>query len=459
MRRRQLPRIAWLQTMRLPAIAASVTAALAISVLPAAAVPPPTPAPSIAGKIEVPRALGGDAWHPSDSRRSATAEGRATVPLKELAEARRKAVLTSAGTATPAPAKDSRSMAPGDYDYFTREQCRKYTPGGLNESRTRIKNHFAFCQVAKLTYSFFLNNDPTQKRIGAYTFRLTVIGRGQRNAPQMEFDATLDKWKGYGRVDPNAPLTMALNCLNAGAATCAAPIGSRTDSITNWRVQDSHSARFDTSLSPHDGNLVFYPQDRVNHHQLQVALTGGPEGGTVTYEQPFRCDAASYLYGTGGCIFHTVEAVLHYSTSDKRVKGVAKHIKLAQNHPDRVYPRWGEGVVIPGGKKSGKPLTRLVPGVDVEARRYYDANNADAQFICRWNDPDFSDPTKQCDEYPFRSTWEGANYVNLHPSEIWRFSARMVDGTQNGNAGSDLAVWYGQDRILAKDAFWVQIDD
>jgi hypothetical protein len=34
----------------------------------------------------------------------------------------------------------------------------------------------------------------------------------------------------------------------------------------------------------------------------------------------------------------------------------------------------------------------------------------------------------------------------------------MVDGAENGLAGSALGVWYTQDHILAKDAFWVQID-
>ncbi len=34
----------------------------------------------------------------------------------------------------------------------------------------------------------------------------------------------------------------------------------------------------------------------------------------------------------------------------------------------------------------------------------------------------------------------------------------MVDGTRNGNAGSALGVWYTQDHILARDAFWGRID-
>ncbi|MBL3671629.1 hypothetical protein JL475_38365 [Streptomyces sp. M2CJ-2] len=52
---------------------------------------------------------------------------------------------------------------------------------------------------------------------------------------------------------------------------------------------------------------------------------------------------------------------------------------------------------------------------------------------------------QDCDEFPFRSTLEGA------ASSKWDFSVRAVDTTQNQSAGGSLVAFYGSDRVLAWD--------
>ncbi|MFE5853508.1 NucA/NucB deoxyribonuclease domain-containing protein [Streptomyces sp. NPDC056500] len=62
-----------------------------------------------------------------------------------------------------------------------------------------------------------------------------------------------------------------------------------------------------------------------------------------------------------------------------------------------------------------------------------------------------SNPGEQCDKSPFSSTKEGAGKGDGN------FSVRYVRGAQNGSAGTKLAVWYGQDRILDGDGYGIWV--
>ncbi|MFI1972577.1 NucA/NucB deoxyribonuclease domain-containing protein [Streptomyces cinnamoneus] len=69
---------------------------------------------------------------------------------------------------------------------------------------------------------------------------------------------------------------------------------------------------------------------------------------------------------------------------------------------------------------------------------------------------------QQCDEYPFRTTLEGA------ASKDWDFSVRAVDRSDNAGAGSRLKLYVLHERILrwdagladpqrSNDAYWVNV--
>jgi hypothetical protein len=56
-------------------------------------------------------------------------------------------------------------------------------------------------------------------------------------------------------------------------------------------------------------------------------------------------------------------------------------------------------------------------------------------------------PGKQCDEYPFPSTWQSAS----------SYSRRMINGPQNEDGGRTLSRFYLYSRIIEKDRFLVWI--
>lgn len=416
------------------------------------AVADPSSRPKLLGELVMPEGQGRDAWRSMTQEEAAAGKDIPDRTLREIAEGQRKAVLDARDeTSVTAAAVTDLSYF---YDYYTLDECRQHDPE-QNEQEVHRKNHFAFCLVSRPTYQFFRDFGPLRFLVGEYTFRLTLLGRGERGVQRMRFDLELDDWGGWGTRDPKAPLGITLRCINYPRAECDTIGGGRQGTVANWQSNGYDFATFITSRSPGGGDYVHYDEDRVNYHDMRIQLTSAQ--GTTKFDQPFRCDAADYASG-GGCIFHEVDAVLHYHLTGHGVDSVAAHIKKAQDDPANVYPG-GEGTMIPGGKSSGRPLTRLYPGMDGEARAYYNANNRVVRRTCRtYDSANWDDPDMQCDEYPFRSTWEGAHYTETTPGSMWKYSARMVDGDENEQAGRDLGFFYTQDHILAKDAFWVQID-
>ncbi|WP_084723407.1 NucA/NucB deoxyribonuclease domain-containing protein [Streptomonospora alba] len=57
-----------------------------------------------------------------------------------------------------------------------------------------------------------------------------------------------------------------------------------------------------------------------------------------------------------------------------------------------------------------------------------------------------------CDEHPFASTYEGAS-----TGEEKRFSARLIDGDDNKEAGGRLQATYYRQRLFDGDPFYVRI--
>jgi hypothetical protein len=450
----------------------SLLLALTAATLPASAdSQDDTPAPSIASgeltaELKLPRADGGvngggrsdepHRWHISDGTEKADNKPRRT--LREVAEGQRKAVTEAADEPAPAPsasAEKSADVRPlADYDYYTTSECREFDPGDELEQEVRIKNHYAFCLVSRPTYVFYREVLGVRIPVGETSFRITLLGRGERGVQRMRWDMELDDWDGSGIQDANAPLSIGMDCVNYPYASCDELGESAQSTIAAWKFNGYAWATFFTGASEGGHDFIHYDQDRVNYHDMRLSITGAE--GTGTFDQSFRCDAAAYASG-GGCIYHEVDAVMHYKLTGEGVDSVAAHIKKAQDDPANVYPG-GIGTTIPGGKSSGVPLTRLYPKMDGPSQAYYNANNRVVRATCRQYDPNWGTTGMECDEYPFRSTWEGAHYTEKWPNSAQKYSARMVDGDENGLAGTQLGVWYTQDHILAKDAFWVQIN-
>jgi hypothetical protein len=163
---------------------------------------------------------------------------------------------------------------------------------------------------------------------------------------------------------------------------------------------------------------------------------------TLTLTAPeVRCDDATPGKDIG-CVFANVTPVLTYSLSWPYPE-LARHIADAQG--------------------SGLPslLTRLTdPGL-IEANRATACPDS-------YPRPD----GKSCDEYPFASTYQGAAFTGGGPRTFdWcqvdigqpgstgesGYSVCMIDADQNSGGGSALGSFYGDNRVIDHDAFYVSI--
>lgn len=149
-----------------------------------------------------------------------------------------------------------------------------------------------------------------------------------------------------------------------------------------------------------------------------------------------RCDRATYVGSAAGCVLPAVIPILDdYAISDETVAQVAQHVATAQSRT-----QWGT---------LARPLHRLYDDALRKKNRYAACGTTTAPF-----DDDMANPS--CDEFPFASTWEGA-----YTQEGWTSaddgSTAVVDLTQNRQAGSDLAAFYREQRVLDGDAFLVRV--
>ncbi|GAA3573211.1 hypothetical protein GCM10022419_062680 [Nonomuraea rosea] len=221
------------------------------------------------------------------------------------------------------------------------------------------------------------------------------------------------------------------------------------------------------------------PLDKIIFHSWRLRYDGTsleyPAGGRQTVERPFRCDSATYFNRWGtvfdkGCVLTNVIPHLQYDISDTRVQEVARHIREAQDSPAITWPKESHTKNIPGKWVLTDPEDPQLPdglhrvlGDSAIAKE----NTKFKNYACDRNGPYNALtglPPKtpqqtaegyQCDEYPFRSSEEGAS------NSRYDFSVKWVPGSQNGSAGGRLnQQFFFDDRILRiVDEFWVKINN
>ncbi|WIX85695.1 hypothetical protein [Amycolatopsis sp. DG1A-15b] len=444
-------------------MAALFVVVLAFTFGPPAAQAETTDAATLVGRMELPDGgtLGGFDQSLQDVAKNALEHSPAPTKwsLSESANAPTARLRAPEGTASGGDVTimTDTSAAADTRDLYTWEECEQHDPHAQRVNAV-LKNHYALCIVARGRYTFEECVEGRCTVVGWYAWRLTVLGEGTRGTQTMYLTGRFDQWVPVNKVNPGGTLSAGFDCLNLGNSVCRSdhPSG-RTDTLIDWMLNGYFGDTFDTTGSPAADDRIHYAADKVNYHELSI-WTDSPDMPGGSFQYAFRCDAAEYVNG-GACIYHDIDAKIRYPLTGGGVDDVAAHIKKAQDDPEHTYPG-GVGTVIPG-KPGDKPLTRLYPKMDDESGKYYEQNNTIAKDTCfRYEPIEYAlDPTKQCDEYPFRSTWEGANFTRWYPNAAWKYSAKMVNGKQNGLAGSQLGGWYKRDNILAKDKFWVEITD
>lgn len=380
-----------------------------------------------------------------------------------------------------------------------------------------IPDRTHFCSHAHLMLGTF---DTPNGLLGKVSFDWLVYGEGSVGSSSQR-TLTFHQELTNVRSDPDAPwpankpLTASIGC--AVQVPKTAPKGAcqgtafATKTITDWQRDpkadtnlwsDENSVK-DPALEPQVGEekvvMVGFTPTVTSVQPSRRGQTAAPTGtadppdpiNTVSMNGYARYDSAQYLNTKKGAIFRGVVPHLSYDPSKTRVKEVAEHIRDACDK-DKVndsYPAGDGNKLILGcdithlihrvtEKKVGWPKPSTGQKSRHELR--YNANKNAKTRNCKPTTPTIPDTpgTKECDEFPFASTYEGAA-ASEHPASEFagggkpnQFSIRKVDATTNNLAGRDLQTWLNNDRILdwatggssstssgglMRDGYWVRI--
>lgn len=282
-----------------------------------------------------------------------------------------------------------------------------------------------------------------------------VFGKVRKDSVAYEWGVWDNIW-----TAPGVELSLIGQC-SGNPTGCAATRGPVTLTWQNWNSIDTWYYWNVNSLKSEG-----LGRDKISSHGVHIEYY--TDDDTYDTENPgssgvrqVRCDSATYFASSRpeACVFMETIPRLYYSMADDSPhRGVADHIYDAQNYPDNTWPL-GEDKSIPGkyimGDFSAPALHRLHEDFQLGTMQDNTAHKDGAcyktgKYADLYAETGLPEPpdtsVDDCDEYPFRSTLEGA------ANSTWGFSVRAVNRSQNRSAGAEVPKYFRNHRILAWDA-------
>lgn len=333
------------------------------------------------------------------------------------------------------------------------------SPNGVTHNRR------LWCQRGKVVANYSVIEDGKPRHVGTTSMKYEAVVDGRKDAREARIffrsvpgSVDYDNWDTqYLLSRSSIQFEVRADCAETVTFCTVSPSGY----VQQWAAWDNDGSWKQWTLTSHESAST--ADDKVLNHSWYFSLeTRGsgfaPVAEVKTPARRIRCDSAQYFPGQPySCVNMEVLPHIQYRVSDDRVREVAQHIWIAQNHPNSTYPIEGWPKEIPG-KWTGDPADQGLTRAD--SRQVQDENTIIKNAACDRRYP-YSPTTglparaagQQCDEYPFASVNEGA------AADMNDFSVRGVDKDMNEKAGSLLSSFYSDDRILRSDEFWVEVLD
>ncbi len=340
------------------------------------------------------------------------------------ADSSTSSTLSSASTkqsGSTLTAADSAALARMRTAGFTQKNCKK------QKSETLYLQRLTLCLNSAWQYEATVD----KRVVGTLSMRSTVTAKPTASGSRkVSVTVSLNKIKTAGTVKGGTKITVSLPCKGKG---CSSP-KPRTSSVSSWRKHPSKKFVF-TAPTPKTASKIasgkFRLKLRIGHASSSQKLT------------TYRCDGVKYLHYKSGCVFSKAKPILVYSLSDAVDGPTANNIHDAQTNPAATFPQF-DGKTVPGQPASKHPLHRLVNSKKTAANH----KAAVATCVSVWG-PNYADGGNTCDEYPFRSTKEGAAKGDN------RFTARQLPAANSKESQSLVAYFYKIYRVIDGDAFYV----
>ncbi|WP_221563283.1 NucA/NucB deoxyribonuclease domain-containing protein [Alkalihalobacillus sp. TS-13] len=380
--------------------------------------------------------------------------------LDKLKKADQQSETTYRANLSP-PIKTAVGWTPPEFDYDhiqTVEECRQSPDSGSQTGY--IKNRYSFCWSHVATYEiidcrgWICNTEAVQ-------FQFTEIGYGSNQSRKMRVYYTLDD---ILVTDPSlngAKLKIDMVCeskLNPGDCKEDPDYPETERTIAQWKNTNFSLEMFTSEAPPATdanpdrlGYMDFWPELTLTHAPNKFKKTIDGIKQTVRYDSARYMFAFPDQYFRQGAVFSKATPIFNVPITEpefEMLDEAGQHWKYAMDHPEQTKPQM-IGKQIPGAVGEST-LTRMYTKRHQED---YNRNRNKTRRVC---DREFGDEDrtgKQCDEYPFASTWQGSATNGAD-----NFSVKMISADSNQAAGTWLGAWYAYDRILDGDEFHVEVE-
>ncbi|MFC4906886.1 NucA/NucB deoxyribonuclease domain-containing protein [Actinomadura gamaensis] len=323
-----------------------------------------------------------------------------------------------------------------------------------NPQHGLVQSHFLFCTKGNSE----VIHQTGKKITGGIHYHITVVGTGRNGKREIDFQMKLVDIVPWGDVEKlNIHLQFYIYCgpLRSNDAGCKEGFSpTAMKRVSTWQ----HSP-YDSLMKMTSPSNVGQGPEKVNFTRWQLLLKS-PEIVVINHvpliDQSARFDSASYLPKKIGAVFNQVTPHLLFRRAARYgVPETANHLWRACNQPASTIPTI-KNKRIPGCKNED-PLHRLYHpqkkkvkvGKQTLIYDRYERNRAMSIRTCRAKWPGYPDHGNDCDEFPFASTYEGADAPGWDRNAVpGRYSVYPVKAADNQKGGNMISVWYGQDRIL-----------
>jgi hypothetical protein len=383
------------------------------------------------------------------------------APLSQRASG--SAPVSNATDAQPSAAVGPAATAPEPPRTMTFDECKK---GLGSDKKFFVKSRFAVCNGASFLQTWVLNNRP----VGESMFNVRVVGTIAKNSRTINFQYYYTDFTTTGRTGAEAmPITTKGNIPQSwparvrytkggtmpGTKTFAELKALRTFTQTvNAKAGQGNSGSTDLIFAVYEPAISYTPP-------APWTLRGSP-GGKLFMLAP-RWEAASYLANStgggnpdrkGAATFSYLPTLTYSAKPGAEERAVAQHIKTAFTNPEDTKP-YMSAKKVPG-QTAKDPLHRTVN----KTRK--DDNRKAAVKQCRryWGANYTHGGTRECDEYPFATTYEGAAEPDYDAdAKKFNFSVKPIAADDNGAGGNILLSFYAKNRIIdgMDDGFIVKI--
>lgn len=333
---------------------------------------------------------------------------------------------------------------------------------GLANKQFYVKSRFAVCSGRQFDQVWIQNNRP----VGASHFDVVVVGTFPKDSRTMTATYYYTDFTATGKNDARKLQITTDASLPKSWPSKVRFIkgGDALPKVKLWeQLLDGRPIRQTITAPP--GQQGYLGKTRLLSAVYQPKMTfkapgwadDGFTGGDI-FMFPPRWDEAEYLSAAargGGGAFSVLTALTYSTAAGAPERGVALHIKKGFTQPGQTKPPFSRKRLP--GQTADSPLTRL----------YYDAarrkkNRSRSVYNCTkyFGDTYSQGGTKECDEYPFATTYQGAAGSDYDPrQDPNNFSVMPVAKAENGAAGTLLGQYYTLNRIIdgPDDGFMVAI--